>query len=201
MRNARFVAAAVVGVVLAGAALQAAELKIAVLDINRTIVAYERRATLRTERERKKKEMQAKLTELEDRLKSSQSDLDTLKPGTPSYRDFQVKLIELEASVEIQRRRFEAEFDLLARADMQTLYEEVVKELELYAKENGIELILTKYTGGDARSGPQPVVLFAAAGFDITEPIISRLNAKYSSDASRAAPADKEVGPRKDALK
>jgi Skp family chaperone for outer membrane proteins len=193
-------------VMLAEVALQAAEFKLAVLDIQRTLVAYERRATMRVERERKKKEMQGKLTELEESLKSRQSDLDSMKPGTDSYRQFQLKLIELEAAVEVQRRRFEAEFDLMQRSDMQALYEDVVKELELYAKENAIDLILAKYTGGDARSGPQPVVLFALAGFDITEPIINRLNAKIPAEASgviapRTAPSAKEASPRKDALK
>jgi Skp family chaperone for outer membrane proteins len=216
MRISRMIVAGMALAMLAGGASAAAQelkLKIAVLDIQRTLLAYERRATMRVERDRKKKEMQGKLTELEESLKSRQSDLDSMKPGTESYRQFQLKLIELEAAVEVQRRRFEAEFDLLQRSDMQSLFEDVVKELELYAKETGVELVLTKYTGGDQRSGPQPVVLFAAGGYDITETIINRLNAKVTSDvpgiagpkeAPKAADgkdAPRDAGARKDAPK
>ncbi len=186
--------------VLAAGAVSAAELKIAVLDIQRTLLAYERRGALRVELDRKKQEMTARLADLEEKLKSSQSDLETLKPGTENYRQFQLKLIELEAAVETQRRRFELEFELLQRNNMQLLFEDVAREIEAYAKENGIDLVLTKYLADARIGGPHPMVLFAAQGFDITEAIIGRLNAKTAAPAP-APEAPRSVGPVRDALK
>lgn len=183
---------------LAGGAAQAAEMKIAVLDIQRAMLAYERRGAARAELDRKKQEMNAALAELEAKLKSSQSDLETLKPGTESYRQFQLKLIELEAAVETQRRRFELEFELLQRTSMQSLLEDVSREIEAYAKENGIDLVLTKYFGDSRIGGPHPMVLFASQGFDITEAVIGRLNAKAAAPAPEAP---RGVGPVRDALK
>ncbi|HNR99719.1 MAG TPA: OmpH family outer membrane protein [Planctomycetota bacterium] len=185
MRKRRMFVGGMALAALAAGALPAADTKIAVLDLQRTMLSYERRDAVRAELDRKKQEMSAKIAELEASLKSGQSDLETLKPGTESYREFQLKLIELEASVETQRRRFELELELLQRSSMQALFEDVSNEVEAYAKENGFDLVLTKFFGDARIGGPHPMVLFAAPRFDITAPVIARLNAKAAADTSR----------------
>lgn len=170
-------------------AADAADLKIAVVDFHRAFMAYGRRDALQKELDQKKTEMDGKLSKLEDSLRSRQSDLETLKPGTPTYNDFQLKLIELEALVQVTRRQFELELEAFQRTHMQSLMGDMDVAVSAYAKEAGIHLVLSRFIADARIGGPHHVVLFAESSLDITDQIIARMN--------RAGAAGRKAGPTK----
>ena len=88
---------------------RAGELKIAVVDFHRAFAAYELTAELQKQLDDRKGEMSAKLAELENSLKSKTSDLESFQPGSDKYREFQLKLIELEAMIPVTKRQYELE--------------------------------------------------------------------------------------------
>lgn len=157
-------------------ALPAAELKIAVVDFHRAFMAYGRRDELQTELDARKKRMNEELGKLENSLKAKQSDLETFQPGTEKYREFQLKLIELETLIQVSKRQFEIELEKVQRTHMQTLIADMEKVLQVYAKEQGYDLVLSKFIVDPRAGGPLFITLYNKPELDITAAVIERLN-------------------------
>jgi len=160
----------------AGSVLKAAELKIAVVDLNQAFMAYKQRAVLQKEIDDRKKKMNEELSRIEQKLKNRKSDLETLQPGTDKYRELQYKLIELETLLQVTKRQFELELEKAQRAHMERLLGDLDKVVKDYAREKGIDLVLAKYIASPRNAGPIFIALYNKPELDITAQIVERLN-------------------------
>ena len=169
----------------------AADLKIAVVDFHRAFAAYGLTTELQKQLDGRKKEMNEKLAQLEKSLKSKQSDLESFQPGSDKYREFQLKLIELEALIPVTRRQYELELEQLQRSLTQRVLADLEKELRVYAGENKIDLVLAKFIADPRFSGPLFVTLYHKPELDITAQIIERLNRKVPAKTKAVPKAGK----------
>jgi Skp family chaperone for outer membrane proteins len=163
---------------VAGSTAGAAGLNVAVLDFHRAFREYERRDELQRELDVRKKQMNEDLGKLEEGLKARQSDLELLQPGSEKYRELQLKLIEVQALIEVTKRSFEVELEKTRNVHMQRLLAELEKELQAYAQEKGLDLVLAKYALDPRMTSPIFITLFSKPELDITPAIIERLNRK-----------------------
>jgi Skp family chaperone for outer membrane proteins len=195
----------VVGLVLASAAR--AELKIAVVDVERTIGQYYKTKTqqdeVQTDREGLAKEiqgMQQRGIEMVKEVEDIKKELRTLqedtaltpearkdKMGAPTealtrkmnqVREFGQKLDEFR---NIEARKLQDKFMKLNRE----IVLEVTKGIQGYAEKNGYDLIFNQSKENPAVSD----VIYAKKFEDITDKVIASLNAGAPAGGAAAAPA------------
>jgi Skp family chaperone for outer membrane proteins len=172
----RFFLSLSVTAVVTASNLSAAELKIAVVDFHRAFMAYNRRDALQKELDARKQLMNDELAKLEKGLKAKQSDLESLQPGTAKYREKQLELIETETLMKVSQRQFELELEKRQRSHMQSLISEMEKELQVFAKEKGYDLVLSKFIVDPRAGSPFFVTLYNKPELDITAALIERIN-------------------------
>ncbi len=174
--------AILLGLIWVEAGLNGAELRIAVVDFQRVFMSYEKRGELQKALDARKEKMNKELAAIEKELKAKQSDLDVLQPGTKEYTEVQGKVIELETLLEVTKRRFQFQLEQEQRGHMQRLLSDLDKQLQAYAKEHGIDLILSRYISDPRLARPLFIALYSKPELDITDEIIKRLNSEYQKE-------------------
>jgi len=155
------------------------ELKIAVVDFQRMFMSYLKREDLQKDLDARKEKMNKELASIEKELKAKRSDLEVLKPGTKEYRELQAKVIELETLLEVTRRNFQAQLEQEQRRHMQNLLNDLDRELQKYAKEKGIDLIISRYIADPRLARPLFIALYSRPDLDVTDELIQRVNDAY----------------------
>jgi Skp family chaperone for outer membrane proteins len=161
---------------LVGPGVLGGELRIGVLDFHRAFKEYERRETLQREVDERKEAMNKELAKIEESLKARQSDLELLQPGTEKYRELQLALVQLETQLQVTKQMFQLELEKTRASHVQRLLGTLDKELQAYAKEEKLDLVLAKYAADPRLASPLYIVLYSKPEFDITAAIIERLN-------------------------
>ncbi len=155
--------------------------RVAVVDIQKVFMDYTFRTELLNQLAADKKQMDQRLQQLKNSLNSLQSDLDTMSPVSKSYEDTQMKLIEIDTKIKITTRQFEIQFERKRLQMRNLLLNNILKEIETYAKENKIDLVFSKSTpSNNSENAVEPllVVLYNDPKLDVTEAITHRLNNK-----------------------
>ncbi len=160
--------------------LGAAELKIAVIDYNRTLKSYKVYEQIKKELALKEQERQQEIAKHEERLKNAQTELEQFDPGTEEYRDRSLKLYELETLIKVMNRQFALELTAWREKKLDEVMGAVQEEIARYAQAEKIDLVLTKYWVDRKLGVPNVVVLFARPSLDISDRIIERLNGKVT---------------------
>jgi Skp family chaperone for outer membrane proteins len=183
------VAVAALAVVLVGAnGLKQGPTKVAVCEIRRVLVEYQRFVDMRTTMETMQKDAQAELEKRRAEIEGYSAQRSELNPGSPDDVKLQdlmfQKSVEAQAFGEITKGRMERkQYD-----EIKACYEDMLKAMEDVARQHGIDVVLSKrdINIAEARSSKDLESLIAAKyvlhnvkGIDITDAVLEHLNTKY----------------------
>jgi Skp family chaperone for outer membrane proteins len=158
--------------------LGAAELKIAVIDIQETMVGYKLHGEVQAELKKKEEERKKQLNESEEKLKRAETALEQFEPGTPEYNQHNLIVCEMDALIKAMKRRFAMELTELRDKRIEEMQKNINDEIQRYAAQKNIDLILRRYFLDLKAGAQQPLVIYAAPALDITADIVQRLNSK-----------------------
>jgi len=190
------VAAAVLAIVGASAGAQqsqaavpAAVMRVAVVDMTKVLQGSQQWRDAVEERARLVDTMKRTLNKLARQTQLLRNEYETLAPGT---EERQSKAAEIEKALqEFQQTRLELEGKIAEQHEesVHRLFAKLNRVVSVYATEHGISLVLKKQDFQLA--GPQSAeqslqmatadVLYADAALDISEPIVAALNAEYAA--------------------
>ena len=126
--------------------------------------------------------------------------LKEFKPGTPDFKTLEEQIAKRDADLRIQTQIQQREFLERESKIYQSVYEEVLQEVDFFAKSNNITIVL-RFNGDPIdkdkpedvlRNINKPVVWFSS-GLDITGPVLSRLNQRAGTPTHM--PADNRSVP------
>jgi len=162
--------------------------KIAVCDIRRVVMEYRRFIDLKDQitkqQETAQNELNRRRTVLEDLQKQQQS----LKPDSPDFKRIQdsilEKAVEAQAYGELTRTRLERQ----QYEGLRGCYQDVQTAIDAYARENGIDVVLTdRDIKLDEAKNSQDLesliaaryIIYRAPGVDVTTGVLKKLNDSY----------------------
>lgn len=138
---------------------------------------------------------EASLKRERDNLQSLVDRLKEFKPGTPDFKELEEQIATRDANLRIQTQIQQREFLERESKIYQTVYEEVLQEVDYFAQANNIAIIL-RFNGDPIdkdkpedvlRNINKPVVWFSS-GLDITGQILHRLDQR--AGGTTPMPAD-----------
>lgn len=186
-----------------------AETKLAVVNIPDVSDKYRKTADLEGHFEKIRQQANQKRQEIKDRIDRTQRSLqEEVKPGTEAYRarlkDLAMMQAELKWYTEVEGQRIEKGL----ASSLREIFEDIRRAIHAIAEERGLDIVIASdRLPKDGPTDPGQVrqqillqkVLYWSPKTDITEEVISRLNANYKgpatsgsggSTAPKAAPAD-----------
>ena len=180
--------------------LAARPLKIGYVDLARVMKGYERAREI----EKGLSEFQSALREqqraLVSKIERYRGELDQLAMGTPEYQ----KTAKEHAAASKELDQFRATvLDQMNRkllSSTESLYNEILREIERLGKERSFDFILKEQTPEIPATNynqalfqiSQRIVLYSRPEYDLTATVTQRLNAQYALQEKTEAAADTE---------
>jgi Skp family chaperone for outer membrane proteins len=159
---------------------QAAEVKIAYVDLAKVMAGYEKAEVLQEEFGGYRSTLRRDEEERLQALRKLQEEIRQLARGTPERleleKTLQVDYLELQRLQEENARSLERRFGRM-RAE---ILSDIVRQVTVIAEREDYDLVLERVaapTPGQTELGPQRLVLFAKEKYDISADIITALNA------------------------
>lgn len=160
---------------------------VAVVDVHKLFTEYERSKSINTELKKKQDEAQAQLEQKLKQIEAKRAQLGNFRPDSKDYKDRNRELIQLHAELQSFKdiSVYDAKNEL--RAMTETIYMEVIKAVEVFAKDAGYDLVIyrdeVKLEGDELPvlldKIRQRKVIYASDSIDITEPVLQQLNQQY----------------------
>ena len=151
---------------------------VAVVDMALVFEDYEKTKDKRSTLDQKRDDIQARLKDLEREYDRIVADIVGTAEDSPKYLDLLVEKKKLELNVEKFKKE---ELESLRDEQLALLREirdEISGEIAAYAKSHDIDFVVERHV--TLEPGDQwPILHFAKAPFDITQDVITVLNAKY----------------------
>ena len=177
---------------------------VAVIDINEIFNSHRRFKAMAADMKGDVARAAQRVKAEQEEIKEMAEGLKDLLAGTRDYLDLQEKVKkraeDLKTRVQLQR----AEFLQREAGAYRAVYNEIVREVADYAAQNGIEVVLRVNTTSPDAKTPQQVVqninrqvVWFAAGRDITQAILDRLNKKGGAPKTPAEKPAQEKPPAK----
>ncbi len=174
--------------------MASAQTKVAVVNIPDVSDKYQKTADLESRFERIRQEANKERQAIRDRIERTQRSLqEEVKPGTEAYRARLKELATLEAELkwftEVEGQRIERG---LAES-LREIFDDIRSAVTAIANERGLDIViasdqLPQEGGGDPSQVRQQIlmqkVLFWNPKTDITQEVISHLNAGYKGPAT-----------------
>lgn len=161
--------------------------RVAVVDVNQVFELYNKKKDRKDEFEVQVKTVDETLKAYEKRYKEIQAELPNLEPGKKKD-EMELEKFKLEQQ---NRSLKETEMGRLRELELKYLQEmrdEITDEIQNYAKALDLDLVLEKTLNAELGRGAGirwPIVHFAKPELEITQEIADRLNGRYKP--SRAA--------------
>lgn len=169
------------------------------IDLERVFDKYEKAKFVREELKATYAAKQSKLQSIAAEGKAVMKEIEQFQQGSKDFKDREAKLTSLKAQLEAERELAQREFDSAQADAMATFYKEVQDMVKRVAYWKKITHVL-KISNEPIPSGdPQAVmmsmsrsVVFSDETMDITDTVISNLNAEYFKKGGKpvAAKAD-----------
>jgi len=164
--------------------------KIGVLSVRGVFDKSARYAQQRSQSLSNQSRARSELEDLAKDIQAEEAGLKALKPGTPDYLKQLQTTLEKRAKLESQQEYLKQQLLLDEKAGLEGLYQEVVKIVQVVAKEKGLNLVLERTES----QFPMPEeelravlslgmarVLYADGCVDLTADVTSRLDAAGSA--------------------
>ena len=132
--------------------------------------------------------MVAELEKLSKEIEAEKAGLKTLKSGSSDYMARVKGILEKQGSLQAQEEFHNQQMGLKEQRMIESLFKDVLQTISVVARERGLELVLEKSepelpapnTNELARTIGAHKVLYNAGEMDITDEVISILDARYS---------------------
>lgn len=158
--------------------VSSAAVKIGVVDLQMIFGESKLRTQLLNELKAEKDRMDKNLQDLDNTLKTLQSDMMSVNPTSKKYKDTQMKLIEIETRLKIMSRQYEHQLELRRLEMKSRILKAIFTEIEGYAKENGYDFVFNKFTPAKSPElEPVFTMVYNKPEYDISAHILKRLNA------------------------
>jgi Skp family chaperone for outer membrane proteins len=160
---------------------------VAVCDVVKVFREYNRAKAMQSELEGQRKSMETQDLRRKKALKSMDTALKGINPGTPKYQEEENKLrramIEHEVWLKMAQTQILRKHALL----MRDMYDSMRKTVAAIAKARGVTLVLqmdgASLTGRNSQEMMGQIssrkVIYAGSQIDITDELIQKLNASY----------------------
>ncbi|MEZ4753704.1 MAG: OmpH family outer membrane protein [Bdellovibrionota bacterium] len=146
-----------------------AEFKIVTVDVNAVLNESKGSIKQKQDLDKLSKDARVKVTQKKEEIKKLEQTLASKKvsPDSPEAEDFRNKARDYSRYVKDTEEELKKKFLAINKE----LTDKVLKQIEIYAKANKVDLVLDK--GSNDRPSP---VLFGNPGADITKEIIKKMN-------------------------
>jgi Skp family chaperone for outer membrane proteins len=192
MKSRTMILAAVVGVIAllatfeyTGAAQpRSTTSKIGVVSIRTAFNKTRQQMQYQSQAMQKYSRKRAELESLAKEIEAAEAELKTHKPGTADYLQRMQPIIEKKAQLEAQQEYVNQQRMLDNKLWMEKLYQETLKIVGKLAQEKGLDLVLERTEPDFPISSDELMatfsthkVLYAAGAVDLTDEVVSRLDA------------------------
>lgn len=163
--------------------------RVAVCDVALAFEQYNRAKDLGRQMETRQSEMAAEDERRVAAITRANGNLEALAVQSPEYQraqdEYQRLVLEHQVWRQFEQARLVREHRLLT----EQMYSEILRVIEEYARENGLDLVLyrdivdlqSETTAELQLKMTQRKVLYNSSAMDITDAVIRRLNAQYAS--------------------
>lgn len=172
-------------------------IKLGTVDLSKVYDKWTKVKDFTDELEVQKKAQEAELDKMEKDIKEKITIRDT--PGiNPKLKiSAQLDIVQLQAKADYMMKWWNDQVKKLLDEGIAKYFDEIQAEVAAYAKDNGFTLVLKTETGPLATADPsrsdekiaRRMILYSAPEYDITEEVLTRLEAKYKKE-KEAAPKD-----------
>ena len=159
------------GLVLAAAAVQAQELKIAIVDVDQAINATDQGKKAREELQSKQKQAESQLKPLLDKGKALAGEIQEKRfvLSEDALRQKQLDLAEIQSDLRAKGAELEGQFKVDYERIVGPLRTKLLTIITEVGKEQGYTLVLERATPG---------LIYAKEALDITDIVVQRFNKK-----------------------
>ena len=158
--------------------------KIGIVSIRTVFNTTQQQVQYRTQAIAKQGRARAQLESLAQEIQASEAELKTLKQGTADYLKQMQSVLQKRAQLEAEQEYLKQQRLLEDKLWMEKLYQETLKIVNAMAKQKGLDLILERTAPEFPISSEELMatfsthkVLYAAGGVDLTDEVITRLDA------------------------
>ena len=172
-----------------------ANVRVAVCNTSAVFGQYQKTKDLEVQRNERVRKLQEESQARQKRVEAIKLRMEGLKKDSPQYEtelnNMQKEAIDLKSWVDFQQALIEREYFRLNKE----LYEEVLRAIEVVAKEKDIQIVLDRQSKKLESERPEDLfrqmesrkVLYWNDSLDITEPALARLNEAYRARSKPAA--------------
>jgi Skp family chaperone for outer membrane proteins len=162
--------------------------KIGFANIKVMIDNYKRTVTLEKDIDRYREEESDKIEQMRKTLKEKRDQLKMLAQGSRVYHETWKEIRKLELDINFQEEALKADLQLRLLKATKDVYEDILKEIQEFAKKNEYLAILKVETGElESESKAELIlrinsrgVLYFDGAFDVSNEIVDSLNKKYT---------------------
>lgn len=180
--------------------------KPAAVDLSKIFDKWKKVKDFTDDLEAQKKSQEAQLKDIEKTIKEKRIVLDTPAVSPKIRIAVQLEIVQLQAKADFMMKSWNDQVKQILDDGIGRFYDDIAEEVAAYAKENGYTMVFKletekvsdKQEGSrvDEKISRRPL-LYADPGFDITDDILARLDAKYEKEKA-ANPPPKDPEPPKD---
>ncbi len=168
--------------------------KLATVDLSKVYDKWTKVKDFTDELEGQKKAQEAELEKMEKDIKEKITIRDTPGINPKLKMSAQLDIVQLQAKADYMMKMWNEQVKRLLDEGIAKYFDEIQVEVAAFAKENGFTLVLKIETGPLSTADPSRSdekiarrdILYADAGYDITEEVMTRLEEKYKKE--KAAP-------------
>jgi Skp family chaperone for outer membrane proteins len=170
--------------------------KIGIVSIRTVFNTSKRHAQYRAQVLAAQSRAKAQLDDLSKEIDAEEAGLKALKPGTPDYLQQLQSALEKRAKLDSQQEYLKQQRSMEDKNWMESLYKETLKIVQTVAKEKGLDLVLERTEPEFPISSEELMmtfsthkVLYAGGCVDLTEDVVSRLDAAGGVKSSEGSGA------------
>lgn len=179
-------------------------IKLGVVNVLDIYNSYERTKDFVTKLEADKAVKEKALQQQEKALKEKVDQLGLLKEDSKFRQELQLDIVQMEAAYKFSVEKWNEEAKQRLEKGVPKLYNEIREEVDAYAKEAGLTLVLKvddnrlpdKVDGGMESKINQRQVLYYDPAYDITAEVLKRLNDKYAKVKAVEGGGEKKEDPK-----
>lgn len=180
-----------------GAKVPQPPLKVGVVDLSKIYDKWVKVKDFTDALEVQKKVQEEELGKMDKEVKEKITIRDTPGINIKIKQNAQIEIVQLKAKFEFMVQMWNEQVKRMLDEGIAKFFDEIQAEVDAYAKENGYTLVLKTESGtlsgeqntaGAGEKIARRMVLSCHPGMDITDDVLTRLEAKYKKE--------KEAGPK-----
>lgn len=159
--------------------------KVAVCDIRRVVVEYNKFQQLQQQMQQEEQQVRARMTAMKEELEKLVEEMQMLKPGSDEFMQRSRTNVEKTFQAQAYQKNEQIRLQMLRRQGVLDCYSDVLNAVETYCRENAIDAVFAvrdinlEQAGSDEEIEAMIVakyVLYHEPGVDITNAVLARLN-------------------------